>query len=107
MLANLRTELIQLGIDDQIMLGLALLPVFIEVMEVIWSPDADTILTTEQIKPMRVCMAAGWLVDFDGDSYHLYGPTGERTTLDHLDDLEEFAIDLAGDGVGIDLEVRP
>ena len=95
MLRSLRIEFAQLGIaDDQLILSLALVPVVIQIMGAmqLWD-DTPDMLTADQLVLMRMCMAAGWLVDFDGDSYRLYGPEGQRETRYHLVDLADFAAD--------------
>lgn len=50
-------------------------------------------LAPEQIETIRKLARAGWVVDWDGKTYELYGPTGQRESFADLADLEYIAED--------------
>jgi hypothetical protein len=50
-------------------------------------------LEPAQLEVIRRLAAKGWIVDWNGDTYELYGPTGQRETYSDLADLEYIAED--------------
>jgi hypothetical protein len=94
MVALVAVELQELGIgSDSSLLVLALIPAIARVFGLMFEDETEP-LTPAQLIPMRACLAFGWLVDYNGETYELYGPQGARQTLERLTQLEDFVTDL-------------